>query len=182
MAHRQGWQQANRAADPNPPDKAYLTKIMLDIRTLLDRECTCARVDAQSRKRVLEAAADLLAARYPDLSARNLFDELMSRERLGSTGLGEGVAIPHCRIDCPTIVTAFLRLDEAVDFDAIDGEPVDLLFVLVVPLEETSAHLDLLATLARLFSDPENRHRLRAQRSDDALYEELATLIGAQTE
>ncbi|MEZ5558767.1 MAG: PTS IIA-like nitrogen regulatory protein PtsN [Pseudomonadales bacterium] len=153
---------------------------MLDITTILDRQCTRTNVDAQSRKRALEAASEVLAAQHPSLSARSLFDELMNRERLGSTGLGGGVAIPHCRMPCTTIMAAFLKLDAPVDYDAIDGEPVDLLFVLVVPPEETSAHLEVLAMLARLFDDSDNRRALRSQPTDGALYDTLTGLIRAQ--
>ena len=150
-----------------------------DLAGLLDPDCTRAHVDAQSRKRALEAASDLLAARYPDLSARTLFDELMNRERLGSTALGEGVAIPHCRLACEHIRGAFLKLDAPIDYDAPDGTPVDLLFVLVVPPSETSAHLEVLATLARLFQDSDNRRRLRTAASDQDLYKELIGLASS---
>jgi PTS system nitrogen regulatory IIA component len=153
---------------------------MADITRILSKECTRASVDAHSRKRAIEAAADLLADNYPELSARKLFDELMARERLGSTGLGEGVAIPHCRIPCGQVLGAFLRLAEAVDYDAIDAEHVDLLFVLVVPPEETTAHLELLANLARVFSDADNRKRLRGCTSDSELYEQLVGLFSSQ--
>lgn len=153
---------------------------MVELKEILDRQCTCADLDAASRKRALEVASDLLAEHHPDLSARALFDQLMNRERLGSTGLGEGVAIPHCRIPCDHIIGAFLKLEEPVDYDAIDGKPVDLLFVLVVPPEETTAHLDVLAVLARLFENPENRRHLRAQHTDGALYEELIGLASNQ--
>ena len=81
---------------------------MPDITTILSPACTKASVEAHSRKRALEAAADLVAEHHPDLSARKLFDELMARERLGSTGLGDGVAIPHCRIPCEQITGALL--------------------------------------------------------------------------
>jgi PTS system nitrogen regulatory IIA component len=153
---------------------------MVDITRILERADTSTHVDAHSRKRALEAASDLLAANHPELSARALFDELMNRERLGSTALGEGVAIPHCRMPCQKIFGAFLKLEEPVDYDAPDGTPVDLLFVLVVPPEEKSAHLEVLALLARLFQDPENRRSLRDQPSDAALYEELVGLASSQ--
>ncbi len=117
---------------------------MADITRILSKACTRASVDAHSRKRAIEAAADLLADSYPELSARKLFDELMARERLGSTGLGEGVAIPHCRIPCGQVLGAFLHLTDAVDYDAVDGEHVDLLFVLIVPPEETRTDYPLL--------------------------------------
>ncbi len=153
---------------------------MVDISQILTKKCTRACVDARSRKRAIEAAADLLAGNYPELSARKLFDGLMARERLGSTGLGDGVAIPHCRIPCERVRGAFLNLANAVEFDAIDSENVNLLFVLVVPLEETTAHLELLASLARIFNDAENRNLLRSCSSDDELYEQFVGLFSSQ--
>jgi nitrogen PTS system EIIA component len=153
---------------------------MADISRILDRSSTRNDVQAQSRKRALELASDLLAASHPELSARALFDGLMNRERLGSTALGDGVAIPHCRMECPHILGAFIKLAQPVDFDAPDGEPVDLLFVLIVPPSEPSAHLEVLAMLARLFQDPENRKALRSQGSDAALYEDLVGRVSSQ--
>lgn len=153
---------------------------MFDITAILDPKTTRTGVDAQSRKRAIELAADLLAERHPDLSARPLFDELMNRERLGSTALGDGVAIPHCRTRCERIHGAFLRLAQPIDYDAPDGAPVDLLFVLVVPPQETSAHLEVLAALARLFQEPENRESLRRQPSDEELYQEIIGLVSSQ--
>ena len=116
---------------------------MSDIPGILERSCTKVSIAATSRKALLQYASDLLAETY-ELPARKLFDELMSRERLGSTGLGEGVAIPHCRIACEKIHAACLTLAQPVDYDAVDGEPVDLIFILLVPPDENSAHLELL--------------------------------------
>jgi len=152
---------------------------MFDIRSILEQDCTRSGVAANSRKRLLEYASDLLAEHY-ELSARQLFDELMSRERLGSTGLGEGVAIPHCRLPCSRIHAACLTLAAPVDYDAADGAPVDLVFVLIVPPEETSAHLEVLAALARLYGSAENRNRLRAAASDKELFEMFTGLLASQ--
>ena len=152
---------------------------MIDIRSILEPHCTRANVDANSRKRLLQLASDLLAEQY-DLSARTLFDELMSRERLGSTGLGEGVAIPHCRIPCSRIHGACLKLGRPVDYDAIDGQPVDLLFILLVPPEENTAHLQVLAELARVFADADNRANLRATKTDEELYELFTGLLSSR--
>ncbi|HEY5644305.1 MAG TPA: PTS sugar transporter subunit IIA, partial [Pseudomonadales bacterium] len=152
---------------------------MIDIRSILEKGCTKRGVTANSRKRLLEYASDLLADRY-ELPARQLFDELMSRERLGSTGLGDGVAIPHCRLPCDRVHAACLTLAAPVDYDAIDGEPVDLVFVLVVPPEETSAHLEILAVLARLYGNADNRSSLRKSTSDDDLYEVFTGLLASQ--
>ncbi len=153
---------------------------MFDITSIIDPTTTCADVDAHSRKRALEIASDLLAERHGDLSARALLDELLNRERLGSTALGDGVAIPHCRTSCRRIHGAFLRLSTPVEYDAPDGAGVDLLFVLVVPPEESTAHLEVLAALARLFQNPENRESLRQQTSNRDLYEELVGLVSSQ--
>ena len=152
---------------------------MNDITHILSLERTRTGVEARSRKRVLEAASDLLSEGNAKLSGRTLFEELLARERLGSTGLGDGVAIPHCRIACDEICAAFLQLAEPIDYDAPDGQPVDLLFVLVVPREENSAHLEVLASLARIFSQPDNRARLRRAASSTELYEALTGLIAS---
>ena len=142
---------------------------MVRIEDLLPPECVRRAVTAHSRKRSLDFAADLLAEQYPRVDARPLFNALMERERLGSTGIGEGVAIPHCRLECPAMMAAFLLLAEPVDYDAPDGKPVDLVFVLVVPPGETSAHLEVLATLATVFRDPATRDRLRRAGSSGEL-------------
>ena len=133
-----------------------------------------AGAKASSKKRLLE----LLAQRLADGDAereRALFDSLCQRERLGSTGLGHGVAIPHGRSACISVATgAVLRLAEPVDFGAGDGEPVDLLFALAVPEHFTQQHLVLLAQLAEMFGDEAFRARLRAAPDGEALYRLLA--------
>jgi PTS system nitrogen regulatory IIA component len=124
-----------------------------------------------SKKRVLERISELLADTAPDLTSEEVFNCLIDRERLGSTGLGKGVAIPHGRVSgLREPVGAFIRLDEGIDFDAIDGLPVDLLFALLVPSESTKEHLGLLAQLAGMFASNPFCTRLRESRSDDELY------------
>ena len=115
-----------------------------------------------SKKRALEVVSGLIAAARPSLVETEIFDCLVARERLGSTGIGHGIAIPHGRlkaVDQP--IGAFAVLDKGVDFDALDGEPVDLVCALVVPAESTEEHLQILASLAALFSDEGLRERLR---------------------
>ena len=152
----------------------------MDISHILNPSCTRAGIATPSRKRALEAAAELLAAHDAKLSARAIFDELMARERLGSTGLGDGVAIPHCRIPCRHVYGAFLLLGDPIDYDAPDEQPVDLLFVLMVPPEETTAHLEALASLAGVFGESENRDALRGCTSDANLFETIAGLCSSQ--
>ena len=109
-------------------------------------------VEAGSKKRVLEVLADLLQTPFQDSTL--VFDHLLERERLGSTGMGHGIALPHARIEgLAEARGGFIRLVEGVDFGAVDGEPVDMIFGLLVPGEATEAHLKLLATLAGLFRD-----------------------------
>src|SRR5699024_48431 len=115
---------------------------------------------ANSKKRVLEQLGELLARGTDDLEAGDIFDCLLARERLGSTGLGEGVAIPHARMGGNQhILAAFIRLNQGIDFDAADQQPVDLFFALLVPEKSTQTHLQLLAQLAEMFHDRELRTR-----------------------
>lgn len=130
-----------------------------------------ARVRANAvvtgKKRLLEQLSRLLAEGGGE-GERAIYDSLCSRERLGSTGLGHGVAIPHGRSARAAVATgAFLRLSEPVDFGAPDGEPVDLVFALVVPEHYAQQHLLLLANLAEMFGDAAFRQQLR-QASDSA--------------
>lgn len=116
-----------------------------------------------SKKRLLEALARLLADGAGAEIERQLFDSLCAREKLGSTGLGQGVAIPHGRTAAISgAVGAFLRLAEPIDFGASDGRPVDLVFALAVPQHFTNQHLLLLSQLAEMFSDTAFCERLRA--------------------
>lgn len=129
-------------------------------------------VEASSKKRALERLSELLAGDAPTmLSAGKVFDSLLVRERLGSTGLGFGVAIPHARHPgASEAIGAFMRLRQPVDFDAMDREPVDLVFGLLVPEDCTDEHVRMLAALAELFDDAELRQRLRAAEGAEEVY------------
>ncbi len=134
----------------------------MQIADILTPERMLCHVQATSKKRVLEYFSKLLATETISLDSHEIFESLLGRERLGSTGLGKGVAIPHARVaQCDMTLAAFLQLDQGIDFDAIDRQPVDLLFALVVPGEATQEHLDILAQLAAMFSEVEFREQLR---------------------
>lgn len=125
---------------------------------------------ASSKKRILEQAARLLAGSAEEPDAELIFERLLERERLGSTGLAGGVALPHARM--PGLEEsrgAFLQLANAVEFDALDGDPVDLVFALLVPEHANEEHLQLLAKLAAMFNEEELRERLRKAGTDEAL-------------
>jgi PTS system nitrogen regulatory IIA component len=117
---------------------------------------------ASSKKRALQNLGELLAQSAPELSSDEVFDKLLERERLGSTGLGHGIALPHARVDgIDTAYGAFIQLGTGIDFDAIDNQPVDLVFGLLVPESATKEHLQLLAHLASMFSNAEFSEKLR---------------------
>lgn len=140
------------------------------ISDLLSPERICCDVHSGSKKRLLELISIELARNSDQLSQREIFESLCARERLGSTGLGKGVAIPHGRVKGISHVEAsFFRLSKPLSFDAADGEPVDLLFALAVPEDCGQDHLKLLAHIAELFSDPELLEELRTADSDRLL-------------
>ena len=147
----------------------------MHISELLSADRVACCTTSASKKRVLEQLSGLIASGQAGLSQSEVFDSLIARERLGSTGLGHGVAIPHGRVKNGTqTVGAFIKLAEAVDFDAVDGQPVDLLFGLLVPEQSTEVHLQLLAQLAQMFSDPEFVARLRQSDSSAAIYQMIS--------
>ena len=128
----------------------------------LDAQSVSVDDSSPSKKRVLEQAARLLS-RGDNSLTEAVFERLLERERLGSTGLAGGVALPHARMPGVTASRgAFIRLSNPVDFDSMDGQPVDLVFALLVPEEATEEHLQLLAELARLFHNPLFCEQLRS--------------------
>jgi len=130
---------------------------------------------ASSKKILLEKASKLLAAPSDGAHARAIFESLCQRERLGSTGLGHGVAIPHGRPDeQDEVIGALIRLTKGIGFDAPDSEPVDLFFALVVPSECTNTHIKLLSEIAEIFADEKRRASLRAASTPQEILEELS--------
>ena len=122
-----------------------------------------------SKKRVFERAAEAMGAAL-SLSSETIYRALLAREKLGSTAIGEGIAIPHCRInDCSEAAGCLVTLQEPIDYGSADGQDVDVIFVLLVPEEATEAHLKLLAALARSFSNAEMRDRVRQTQDPEAL-------------
>ncbi len=145
---------------------------MIRLENILTPGRSLVSVPGGSKKRVLEQIASLVATELTELDEQDIFESLIAREKLGSTGFGNGIAIPHCRLPgCHAPLSAVLRLDSAVDFDAIDGAPVDLLFVLLVPEAATDEHLELLRQIASMLDRSEVRERLRQAQSSEALYQ-----------
>ena len=144
----------------------------MNITDVLSVDRTCCDAPGVSKKRVLEFIADFFSEHTDFIDANELYNQLISRERLGSTGIGEGIAVPHCRLSgCPRITGILLKLDSSVDFDAIDGQPVDLIFALVVPDEQNDEHLQTLSAIAELLQSNEVRQQLRSCSSSNNLYQ-----------
>jgi nitrogen PTS system EIIA component len=115
------------------------------------------------------------AAQISGHSEKTIFETLMQREKLGSTGVGNGIAIPHGKLaKLEKLVGLFARLDRPIDFESLDGQPVDLIFLLLAPEAAGADHLKALARVARLLREPETVARLRESRDADALYAVLA--------
>lgn len=146
----------------------------MNIGDLLDRGAVAPRVTAASKRQALTVIAEL-AARTFNLKAAEVLDALLEREAAGSTGVGHGVAVPHAHLDgLDRIRGVFVRLDQPVDFDAIDERPVDLLFALFAPPKTSTEHLRALARVSRLLHRPEVREQLRQARGADAIHAILA--------
>lgn len=146
----------------------------MQINEILTLERTLFGVPGGSKKRVLEYFSKFIAQQIPALDNEEVFSRLIAREKLGSTGIGEGVALPHCRIShCKEAIGTFIRLRDKIDFDAIDGQPVDLIFLLLVPEDANEAHLQTLANLAETFAQDELRKALRKTDQPQGLYELL---------
>ena len=144
------------------------------ISSLLPPENVLIDLAVSSKKRVFEHAG-LLFENNHHIARSLVFDSLFAREKLGSTGLGQGIAIPHGRIKgLRDAIGAMIRMREPIPFDAPDGQPVNLIFVLLVPERATDAHLRILSELAQMFSDKPFRDRLLGAASADALHRLIA--------
>lgn len=142
----------------------------MDIGELLVPEGIVLKSGASSKRQALHGVA-AAAGQCIGISEARIFDALMEREALGSTGLGNGVAIPHARLEgLPGIRAVFVRLDTPVAYDSVDDRPVDLLFALFAPAKNGAEHLRALAAVSRALRSPELREQLRQARTVDALH------------
>lgn len=133
--------------------------------------------NASSKKKALEAVSQIITDNYPEYNINKVFETLIERERLGSTGIGHGVALPHGRLtECADTIGVFISLSEGIDYDAIDNEPVKLLFALLIPDHSTEEHLQILAKLAEFFRIENNRQMLENATSPESVYNIIINL------
>ena len=141
------------------------------ISDILTSERIICNVNLSSKKAALENLSGLIASSSIQVNEQEVFSSLLSRERLGGTGLGNGIALPHGRLkDGLSTIAAFIKLKQGVDYDALDHQPVDLIFALLVPEQSTEEHLQVLARLAEMFNKPEFLAQLRREESKEAIY------------
>ena len=142
----------------------------MEIADLLSPDAVIASLKAQSKKQLLQELSEH-AARLTGLADRRIFETLIERERLGSTGMGQGIAIPHGRIaSLPRITGFFARLETPIAYDAVDNQPVDLVFLLLAPEGAGADHLKALARVSRLLRNQQTCEKLRAANKSEALY------------
>ena len=143
----------------------------MDIQTNVSLDRTECAVQCNSKKRILEIIADIAAKQNENIDQATVLNSLMARERMGSTGIGNGIALPHGRLPgLEKVIAIVVTSTPAIDFDALDEKPVDIFFALLVPEEQTEGHLQTLATVAGKLSDKETIKAIRrATTSDDIL-------------
>ncbi|MGV3001196.1 PTS IIA-like nitrogen regulatory protein PtsN [Vibrio sp.] len=142
----------------------------MQLNEVLSLNCTKTAVQCTSKKRALEIISEI-AAQHSGLDSTRLFECMLSREKVGTTGIGNGIAIPHGRmLDSEQAIAVLLQCDQPVDFDAIDNRPVDILFALLVPDEQCKVHLKTLSLMAEKLNDKAILKQLRHAQTDQELY------------
>lgn len=149
----------------------------MDLKKILSLKTTVNNAKADTKKAVLDLISSSIVKSglaSTDIDAGKIIDCLVAREKLGSTATGHGVAIPHCRLpELNAPIAAIIKLQKAIDYDAADGEPVDLFFALLVPESATNEHLKILAAIAEKFGHPTLRTKLRLTKTKQELFDLL---------
>ena len=147
----------------------------MDLGEILDKDAIFVDLKVSSKKQLLQALSER-AAVLTDLSARAVFDTILQREKLGSTGVGNGIAIPHGKFsEFEKIIGLFVRLEAPIDFDALDEKQVDIVFLLLAPESAGADHLKALSRIARVLRDPKRLEALREADDEASVYDILVT-------
>jgi len=142
----------------------------MQLTDVLTLNCTKSAVQCSSKKRALEIISEI-ASEYCGQDASELFSGMLAREKMGSTGIGNGIAIPHARMTtCDKALAVLIQCETPIEFGSIDNRPVDILFALLVPEEQCKAHLKTLACMAEKLNDKHILKQLRKAQSDQALF------------
>ena len=148
----------------------------MELKQLISSDSVICNADVNSKKRALELMGELLSKKSNLPDPMVISQQLTEREKLGSTSLGHGVALPHARTNlCKKATGVFIKLDHGIDFDSPDEQPTDLLFALMVPENYTDEHLEILSTLACLFNEENFCNNLRSASSSTDLHDRLTS-------
>ena len=143
----------------------------MEIQAIVSLDRTECAVQCNSKKRILEIISNIAAKNNDNIDETTVLTSLLNRERMGSTGIGKGIALPHGRLaGLESVIAIIVTSNPAINFDALDNQPVDIFFALLVPEEQTEGHLQTLATVAGKLSDKETVKAIRrATNSDDII-------------
>jgi PTS system nitrogen regulatory IIA component len=148
----------------------------MKIKQILSKNCVVSQLRATTKEGVIDELSDLLGRNFPEIGKEETARILVEREKLGSTGIGNGVAIPHGKLSTLSqIVTGFGRSLEGISFDSQDGKPAHLFFVLLAPENAASLHLKALARLSRLLKDVHFRNKLMEAKDETQIYNEIVS-------
>lgn len=151
----------------------------MKLKNILTPETILVDCPASSQKQVFETASKLIARQFKRVEALPLFEALLAREKLGSTSLGYGIAIPHCKLEkIEKPLAAVLLLSKPISYTSLDDKPVDLFFILVIPEHATEEHLQLLADIAGMLDQEEFRDKLRACPDNVSFFEAISSENG----
>jgi nitrogen PTS system EIIA component len=147
----------------------------MQITDMFKKEYIIEELKAKSKRAVLAELSEIFTRYHTGIQSEAMLEVLLDREKLGSTGIGDGIAIPHGKLKgLDSLVISFGRSREGIDFDAIDGKPVHIFFLLMAPESSTGQHLKALAKISRMLKDPEFRGSLLSAKSAEELYRKIA--------
>lgn len=147
----------------------------MEIKDILHPDCTLCAVQGTSKKRVLELISQIANQYLMDIDQATILSSLICREKMGSTGIGNGIALPHGRLrDLDRVLAVVVTSEKPIDYDAIDNAPVDIFFAILVPEDKASEHLGTLSTIAAKLNNPETLARMRKATTDEGLFEALS--------
>ena len=147
---------------------------MMNLSSLLAENCTKSAVLFNSKKRILEYIAELAHQQLPDIAEYSILEALMTREKLGSTGIGGGIALPHGKLkNVSSPILVFVVSKESIPFDAIDNQPVDIFCAILIPEDQCQTHLSTLAGIAKLLSQKDLTKKIRHAQTNQQLYQLL---------
>jgi PTS system nitrogen regulatory IIA component len=147
----------------------------MDIKDILHLDCTLCAVKVTSKKKVLELISQIANQYLIDIDQATILSSLTCREKMGSTGIGNGIALPHGRLnDLENVIAIVVTSEKPIDYDAIDNAPVDIFFAILVPEKKASEHLGTLSAIATKLNNRETLSRIRNAKTDQELFEAVS--------